>query len=185
MKRSTKLKLVIMGLSPIALSACSEKPVEMLTYKTLDECASDRYYNRAQCKTKFAKVAKEHRAGAPMYKRKNECESDFGRSRCNTLGRFYSPMIAAYLLPLPRQKGNYYGGMGGIAQPLYTSRDDAGYYRTGDNQRMGKSSQSGKISTAASKTRAPSVKTTTVARGGFGSQAAARGSWGGSRSFGG
>lgn len=188
MKRSKTLKLAVMSLSPIALTACGDKPVDMLVYKTLDECSRDGYYSPDQCRAEFDKALYAHRIGAPMYLRLKECEADFAPNRCEYLGRFYSPRIAAYMLPLPRERqneDNYYGGSGGSSQPLYTSRDDYGYYRTGDNSRVGKSSQSGKVTTTVSKTRAPSIKTTTVSRGGFGSQAAARGSWGGSKSFGG
>jgi len=184
MKRSKKLTLAVMGLTPIVLTACSEKPVDMLVYKTLNECSSDVYYNSRQCKTEFDKALRTHRSGAPMYRNAASCEGDFGKSRCENLGRFYSPRIAAYMIPMPRKQGQpYYGG---IAQPLYTTRGGGGSYRTGDNYEIGKSSQRGKISTSASKARAPSVKTKTIARGGFGSQAAVRGSWGGGgKSFGG
>jgi len=184
MKRSKKLTLAVMGLAPIALTACSEKPVDMLVYKTLAECSSDVYYNQKECKSEFDKALKTHRSAAPKYQKLSACESDFGRNRCDSMGNFYLPMIAAYMLPVPNinRSGGYYGG--GFGQPLYRTRGGGGY-RTGDNYEIGKSNKSGKISTVPSKTKAPSVKTKTVSRGGFGSQAAARGSWGGGKSFGG
>jgi len=185
MKRSKKLTLAVMGLAPIALTACSEKPVDMLVYKTLSECSSDVYYNEKACKTEFDKAQKTHRSAAPKYKKLSACESDFGRNSCNSMGSLYLPMIAAYMLPLPgknRSAGGYYGG--GFGQPLYRTRGGGGF-RTGDNYEIGKSRQSGKVSTVPSKTKKPTIKTRTVSRGGFGSQAAARGSWGGGRTFGG
>ena len=184
MKRSKKLTLAVMGLAPIALTACSEKPVDMLVYKNLAECSGDVYYNEKQCKTEFDKALKTHRSAAPKYKKLSACESDFGRNSCSSMGSLYLPMIAAYMLPVPNvsRSGGYYGG--GFGQPLYRTRGGGGY-RTGDNYEIGKSRQSGKVSTAPSKTKKPSIKTKTVSRGGFGSQAAARGSWGGGRTFGG
>ncbi|HED39436.1 MAG TPA: DUF1190 domain-containing protein [Chromatiales bacterium] len=184
MKRSRKLTLAVMGLAPIALTACSEKPVDMLVYKTLNECGSDVYYSPQACKTEFDKALKTHRSAAPRYAKLSACESDFGRNRCESMGRFYLPMIAAYMLPVPEQhrSGGYYGG--GFGQPLYRTRG-GNSYRTGDNYEVGRSGKSGKISTVPSRTKAPSIKTKTVSRGGFGSQAAARGSWGGGKGFGG
>lgn len=182
MKRSKKLTLAVMGLAPIALTACSEKPVDMLVYKTLAECSSDVYYDEKGCRSEFDKALKTHRSSAPKYKKLSACESDFGRNRCDSMGSFYLPMIAAYMLPVPnKSSGGYYGGYG---QPLYRTRG-GGSYRTGDNYEIGKSGRSGKISTVPSKAKKPSVKTKTVSRGGFGSQAAARGSWGSGRTFGG
>jgi len=189
MKRSKKIKLTIMGLSPLALTACSDKPVDMLVYKTLDECASDRYYSMDQCEIEFKKAVSERHKTSPKYKYLSDCESDFGRNRCVDRGAIYTPIPSAYMLPIPRshqREENYYGGSGGISQPIYTSRDDYGHYRTGDNQKVGQSGQTGRISTSTSRTKSPSIKSTTVSRGGFGSQASARGSWGsGGRSFGG
>jgi len=185
MKRSKKLTLAMMGLAPIVLTACSEKPVDMLVYKTLAECSSDVYYSEKACKTEFDKAQKTHRSAAPKYKKLSACESDFGRNRCASMGSSYLPLIAAYMLPIPNKSssGGYYGG--GFGQPLYRTRGGSGGYRTGDNYEIGKSNKSGKVSTVPSKTKKPSVKTKTVGRGGFGSQAAARGSWGGGKSFGG
>jgi len=185
MKRSKKLTLAVMGIVPIALTACSEKPVDMLVYKTLAECSSDVYYSEKECKTEFDKAQKTHSSTAPKYKNLSACESDFGRNRCESTGSLYLPLIAAYMLSVPNRSGGagYYAG--GFGQPLYRTRGSSGGYRTGDNYEIGKSNRSGKISTVPSKTKKPSIKTKTVSRGGFGSQAAARGSWGGGKSFGG
>ena len=71
------------------------------------------------------------------------------------------------------------GGSLVATQPLYRSRDDSRNFRTGDNQKV--SGKTGVTRVAGHTTRAPSTKTRTIRRGGFGS--AARASAGRFRSF--
>ena len=68
---------------------------------------------------------------------------------------------------------------GARTQPLYRSRDDRTNFRTADNRKVG--STVGRAQISKSATKAPSVKTRTVSRGGFGSAARATSR----RSFGG
>ena len=71
--------------------------------------------------------------------------------------------------------GSMLGGRSGVAaQPLYRSTDDAKSYRTADNKKVG--TQVGKTQVARSATRAPSMKSSTVSRGGFGARARSFGS---------
>ncbi len=64
-------------------------------------------------------------------------------------------------------------GSGVAAQPLYRSSDDRTNYRTADNRKVGPAK--GFTTVARSATRTPSVKTSTVSRGGFGASARAGG----------
>ena len=61
--------------------------------------------------------------------------------------------------------------------PLYLG--SGGYYRTGSYDRIGSSYKQGKVVVNKSATVKPTLKSTTMKRGGFGSRSAARGSWGG------
>ncbi len=61
--------------------------------------------------------------------------------------------------------------------PLYLG--SGGYYRTPSYEKMGSGYKQGKVSTSKEKTVKPSLKSTTMKRGGFGTRSAARGSWGG------
>ena len=166
-----------MGLSPFVLSACGERPVETLIYETTEQCAKDKYYDLSRCQSEYDKALKNHTQYAPRYSKRRDCEYDFGSHACEQSGSQYLPKMSAFMLPMP--VGNAYRGSV-VSQPLYTSRDDYFRYRTVGNRTVGKVGQTGKVATTASKTAAPKVRTKTVSRGGFGSQAAARGGWGSS-----
>ena len=100
----------------------------------------------------------------------------------------FMPMMMGYMMGSMMS-----GGRGMRAQPLYRSRDDYKNFRTGDNQKIG--NKTGITRVAKGLTRAPSTKTRTIRRGGFGSAARAATSrfsrmgrfrrFGGFRSFGG
>ena len=70
---------------------------------------------------------------------------------------------------------------GRATQPLYRSNDDRGNFRTGDNQKV--AGKTGITQVPAQVAKAPTTKTSTIRRNGFG--ASARAFTGGSSSFGG
>lgn len=177
MKRSKQLKLVVMGLSPFVLSACGERPVDALIYETVEQCAGDKYYDLSRCQAEHDKALSNHAKYAPRYKSRYDCEYDFGSHACDSSGAQYTPKMSAFMMPMPVGSSRY-GSV--VSQPLYTSRDDFSRYRTTTNSTVGTVGQVGKTATTASKASTPKVRTTTVSRGGFGSQAAARGGWGSS-----
>ena len=66
------------------------------------------------------------------------------------------------------------GRTGAASQPLYRSKDDKNSFRTADNKKVGNTI--GRTQVARSSTRAPSMKSSTVSRGGFGARARSFGS---------
>lgn len=77
------------------------------------------------------------------------------------------PLMVGYMM------GKGSGSSSMVGQPLYRSADDPNNFRTADNKRVGGTTGLTKIGSSA--TRAPSVKSYTVARGGFGSRGSASG----------
>lgn len=171
MKRSKSIALVTMGASAIVLSACEEPQVDALVFDTLQQCLADQDLTREQCEANYQEALKRHVVAAPKYTSRDACEADFGAENCEQApqrtqsgGSVFMPLMMGYMM------GSMLGGRAGVVpQPLYRSADDSKTYRTADNRKVG--TTTGKTQVARSATRAPSVKTSTVARGGFGASA--------------
>jgi len=176
MKRSKTIALVMMSASTIALTACDEPRVDAAVYDSVQQCIDDSKFSQIspeQCEAQFAAASKQHAKVAPKYTSQADCEADFGNGQCETApyqtrsgGSVFMPLMMGYMMG--RMMGN-----GVAAQPLYRSSDDRANYRTADNRKVGPAK--GFTTVARSATRAPSVKTSTVSRGGFGSRARAGG----------
>lgn len=179
MKRSKSIGLVTMGVSVIALTACEEPQVDALVFDTLQQCLADQDLTREQCETNYNDARNRHVATAPKYTSQQACEADFGSAQCEQApqrtqsgGSVFMPLMMGYMM------GSMIGGRSGVvSQPLYRSADDSKTYRTADNKKVG--TTTGKTQVARSATRAPSTKTSTVSRGGFGARARTTGFAGG------
>ena len=179
MKRSKSIGLVTMGVSVIALTACEEPQVDALVFDNLQQCLADQDLTREQCETNYSEARNRHVATAPKYTSQQACEADFGSTQCEEApqrtqsgGSVFMPLMMGYMM------GSMLGGRSGVvSQPLYRSADDSKTYRTADNKKVG--TTTGKTQVAKSATRAPTMKTSTVSRGGFGTRARTTGFAGG------
>ena len=183
MKRSRTLTLALMSATALTLAAC-DNPEEVGVFETVEQCATQDGFNIDACEANMKQAQAEHVRVAPKYTSAADCEADFGTEQCETApqkttsgGSVFMPLMMGYMM------GNMLGGRSGAAtQPLYRSKDDPKNFRTGDNQKV--SGKTGISKVPGQVARAPSTKTSTIKRGGFGS--AARASSGGvRRSFGG
>jgi uncharacterized protein YgiB involved in biofilm formation len=176
MKRSKSIALVMMSASTIALSACDEPTVDAAVFDTLEQCISDPVISESQCRSEFAVAKQQHVKAAPKYTSKTDCEADFGAAQCEQApqrtqsgGSVFMPLMMGYMMGSMLS-----GGRRGVAsQPLYRSTDDPKNYRTADNKKIG--GKTGATKVAQSAARSPSVKTSTVSRGGFGARARSTG----------
>jgi uncharacterized protein YgiB involved in biofilm formation len=176
MKRSKTIALVMMSASTIALSACDEPTVDAAVFDTLEQCISDPVISESQCRSEFAVAKQQHVKAAPKYTSKTDCEADFGAAQCEQApqrtqsgGSVFMPLMMGYMMGSMLS-----GGRRGVAsQPLYRSTDDPKNYRTADNKKIG--GKTGATKVAQSAARSPSVKTSTVSRGGFGARARSTG----------
>lgn len=175
MKRSKKLQLALMSLTPITLTACGESPrfVEMLVYETLEQCASDGFYSRTECAKEFEQAQQLHPKTAPIFDSVVDCSCEYPVMQCNQNGWYYSPDIAAYLLPKPAHMipAAYYlhdGMQGGYAQSLYRRKNDTSSYFTSDDYSVGVLGKSGQVLMSFEATVKPEYKTQVAKRCGFG-----------------
>ena len=184
MKRSKSLKIAMMGVGVLALTAC-EEPQDAAVWENVTQCINNEDFTPEACESEFKKAETEHVRTAPKYVQVSDCEADFGEGNCETApqqttsgGSIFMPMMMGYMM------GSMLGGgrSGVASQPLYRSKDDPKNFRTGDNQKV--SGKTGPTKVGSQVAKAPSTKTRTTQRGGFGA-GAARMSSGKFRSFGG
>lgn len=185
MKTSSQLKLVLMGGASALLIGCGDEPTEALIFMNLEDCLKSPEATPAACSTSYRAALAQHEQTAPRYTTQNDCLGEF--AACQQIqsggGSWFIPMMAGFmaarLLDQDRDRDYHYGysSFGGgryHSQPLYRTLRDADW-STGDNRSVG--SGWGKVKIESSKTWAPK-QSKTLSRGGFGSMASARGSWG-------
>lgn len=193
MKKSKTVKLLLLSAAIAAVSGCNEEqPQEMHVFKDVDDCVNSKMLTADQCKAAFEQAVKENENASPKYNSRQLCEQEFGVGQCQPRttqsGDVFMPMMAGFMAARiidsidDNNRDRYYGGYGSVTpQPLYRSSSDYSSYRTAGNYNVGN------VGSTASKTVSvkPSVVTSSVkSTGGFGTQAAARASWGGSSSGG-
>ena len=177
MRRSKKLRLAILGVTPLALLGCGKPSQQALVYNSIESCVKDGMISEAACKVEYNKAWQHHLMNAPKYQSKENCEQDFSATTCQQLANGkYIPSMEGFMLERSQQRG---GGSSFTVIPLYLG--SGGYFRTGSYDRIGSSYKQGRTTVSSSDDRKvqPTLRSTTMKRGGFGSRSAARGSWGG------
>jgi len=175
MKRSKTISLALMGVCPFVLTACSEPEQEALIYPSAQACIDDGKLEALKCEEEYAGAIKEHERTAQKYTSYADCVSNLGQGQC------YQPQGSSYFMPL--MAGYMMGRMGGMgmggqwrgASPVYHPQNDPNSWRTSDGRNLG--SGQGRVMVPASATK-PKISAAARSRGGFGSQGAARSSWG-------
>ena len=169
MKRWNSISAVmLMGVSVIALSACDEPKVDAAVFDNLQQCIDDPGLPREQCEQSFREARSRHAAVAPKYSSEKDCQADFGAGKCERApyrtsggGSVFMALMMGYMM------GSFIGGRRSlVSQPLYRSAGEPKTYRTANNRKVG--STTGRTRVASSATRRPSVKSSTLSRGGFG-----------------
>jgi uncharacterized protein YgiB involved in biofilm formation len=170
MKRWNTASVVgVVGISVIVLGACEEAKVEGAIFDNLQQCIDDRSIPTNQCEQSFKEARNQHASVAPKYTSEQDCQADFGNGKCeqapyrsSTGGSIFMPMMAGYMM------GSMLGGRRSsiFSQPLYRSASDPKTYRTANNRSAGVST--GRTLITRSAASRPSVKSSTIRRGGFG-----------------
>jgi uncharacterized protein YgiB involved in biofilm formation len=169
-RRNTFSVGLVMGASLLVLSACGEPQVEVSVYESVEQCKRESLGDPDKCESNFNEAKAQHAAVAPKYATKEDCAADFGAEKCEKApyqtssgGSVFMPLMAGYMMGSLLRGGR--SGFG--SQPLYRSASSPGTFRTADNKSAG--SATGRTQVAKSATSRPSVKSTTMRRGGFGS----------------
>lgn len=175
MKRSSSIALIMISTSALALSACDEPQVDAEIYTSLGECARESQMSDADCREGYLQARRQHGEVAPKYASREECVADFGENNCETSsyrteqgGSVFMPLMMGYMM------GRVLSGGSVAPQPLYRTAGDSSTFRTADNRTVGRSTGPVRVASAAAK--APSAKSSTISRGGFGATARASGS---------
>jgi len=169
MKVLNLFRLALLSVTAPILVACGETQEDVLVYSSVEACISAGQQDEAVCRAEFEKAQQLHSEVAPRYSSASQCYSDFGYDRCRqSRSSVWLPFMMGYMLA-PR------GGPAYIStQPLYRPSSDPNGYYTGREGRIGRVSANGRTKVATSKASRPTVRTRTVARGGFGARAAGR-----------
>jgi uncharacterized protein YgiB involved in biofilm formation len=180
------LRPLAIGVAAAIMSGCSDgEQVKMV--KSPEDCASSTELNLEQCEAAYKKALAEAERTGPKYSSMRSCEAEFGAGQCTQLGSSstFMPLMAGFLVgqALSNRNESYYGSY----NPVYRySRPYSSFNNRimmADGTVIGDhGEQSYSVSKSNLKPK-PSV-TRTVSRGGFGSVASAKSSWGGGRSGG-
>jgi len=170
MKKSKTISLVLLGGTSLALAGCDDgPPSDAKFFSSLNECTA--HYSEAQCKDAVQQAEQQHVAQAPKFAQKEECEGQFGPGNCETremrtegggMGSFFMPMMMGYMM------GNMMGNM--FRGPVYRDRAGTAFTNAPNGKSYNVGSFAGGSGRAATFNRGA---ITQVARGGFGSSAAA------------
>ncbi|PJK04776.1 hypothetical protein CO612_05610 [Lysobacteraceae bacterium NML71-0210] len=179
MKRSRTMALVLMGTSPLWLSACSsdEPRVEEGLYTSVEACVQQTG-DRESCQSALAEAEKSHQQNAPRYATREACVEAHGEGQCQATsersGSMFMPILAGYMMGR-MMNGNKVAGLqsspafrnksGGWERPARA--DERGVYRAGNIGRA-----------ASAPIQVQPNQAPTVSRGGFGGDSDRRSSGG-------
>lgn len=124
MKRSRRLRLMLMGPVSVLLAACGDDPEQAAVYDTVDECVKGGVYTEQACRSALENARGQHLQSAPRFASSYQCEQTYGPGRCENYamsggqsgqsGSVWLPAMAGYLVG---QALN--GGQGWRGEPLY------------------------------------------------------------------
>lgn len=177
MKRSKTLRLTIMATAPLVVSGCADSSNEALVYPDVASCARGGVVSESVCQYQYNQAWQEHLRAAPRYKTEEQCEQDFTTGCQQVSSGEYIPTMQGFMMAGQGTSGR---GSSFTVIPLYLG--SGGFFRTGTYDRVSSGYKQGRVTVdnnVLSKPSKPSLKSTTMSRGGFGSRSAARGSWGG------
>lgn len=180
---SPRLKPLVLAIAALTLASCSSNEEEVIIVQSVEDCQDKTELNFEQCEAAYAKAMAEAQRTGPRYRSESECEAEFGARQCrrNESGSFM-PFMAGFIVSnlLSNDRSYPYNPVFHY-QNSRSSNDNR--FMTSDGMVLGRPGRdSYKVSPSSLKSK-PSV-TRTVSRGGFGSKASAKSSWGGGKSRG-
>ena len=135
--------------------------------KLCRKCLANGDVDRSQCEADFKAAKEQHAKVAPKYTSQADCEADFGAEQCESApyqtqsgGSVFMPLMMGYMM------GSMMSGRGrriAAVVPLKRCRSEE-FPDGGQESRVIRSRA---LKVARSATRTPSMKSSTVSRGGF------------------
>jgi uncharacterized protein YgiB involved in biofilm formation len=194
MKRTRTIRLVLMGISPLILSACNPsvqggrpQPGEERLYPNADACIASGDFSRADCNAAFAAALEEHQKSAPSFATRAECAQQYGDRSCAEVSSGASGSLAgseatdnetqtSHSSFMPFMAGMLMGRAfnNGYARPAYTDSNKQTVRPGAGNYWSGGSNPVRQPGAPTSLPPPPQGKIVTQARSGFGSNNTAR-----------
>ena len=185
------IKPLLAAIAGIGLVGCSSKEEVSIAY-SIDDCADNTSLTEAQCEVAYRNALMEAERSSPKFVDLNDCEANYGFNNCtqDNNGWFMPALVGFVVAEVIDEVGDAFERR--HYSPVYRNRDrdlvfsDGGAISYGGHGKyqIPKGSNAPKT-----KVKKPYPKgTKTLSRGGFGSTASAKSSWGGgksSRSWGG
>lgn len=171
-----------LGVAAAALVGCAPKE-EVKVVSSIEDCVDNTRLDEQQCEAAYKKALAEAERTGPKYRRERLCESEF--DSCQQTGSgMWMPLMTGFMVASMLDNRDRHHG---YYNPVYRySRPHSNYYNrlmTADGEVIGRYGRSS-YTVDRSSTRSKPTVTRTVSRGGFGSVASAKSSWGGGRSGG-
>jgi uncharacterized protein YgiB involved in biofilm formation len=177
--------------APIALavlSGCSESTSDQHNAKYLkiiDECQSETELSVAQCEAAYQTAVAKAQSEMPRYSNMNECGQYYGECRRSSNGDFFVPLMAGYLAAsMMDDLGRSYRSSYYDSHRYYRNRPSSttiiNNYSTNSSSNSYSTNNSSSNVTKSTPTKPKPIVTKTSSRGGFGSKAASKSSWGSS-----
>lgn len=166
MKKSSSIRLVLIGGASVALAACDDGGLpskDARFYPSVNECAAD--LGAKACEDAKAAADKTQIAQAPRFSQKQQCEQEFGAGNCESrqeagTGSFFMPMMMGYMV------GSMMSG-GRFSQPVYRGPGNSAVMPSG-----GRMLDVGRFDGPGARPAfRPAAQVAPVSRGGFGSTA--------------
>jgi len=184
-QRGSALKPLAVAVAASGLAACGGSSQEALIYQDAAHCKTENPNRSQDCEVAYQEALKTAAESGPKYSSNNACQHDFGNYNCQQYStggnNWFVPLVSGFMLAkvIDHATGNYYYR----GAPLYTSGSPySPYYNrwtTVDGWDYGYR-RYGSVRTS-TKAFDPKPKVSkTISRGGFGSKAATKSSWGGS-----
>ncbi len=183
--RRPEFKPLMLAVAGITLSGCSSHEEVRVAY-SIQDCADNTSLTVEQCELAYQQAVMESSQSAPKYIDQNDCETDHGFNNCRQDSNgWFMPALAGFVIAEvidevgdAMERRHY--------SPVYRNRDRDLVMSDGSSVAYGGSGQY-TIGKGTNKPK-PVVKkpqpkaTKTLSRGGFGSTASAKSSWGGGKS---
>lgn len=174
------LKPLTLAIASITLAACGEKEEQVQIVSSVEDCTANTSLTLAQCEVAYQQALEEAARTGPRYTSQAACEIEFGYDQCNRTSQgFFMPFMAGYMVSNLLNSASY------AYNPVYHYRNGRSSYNDrmmmADGTVLGRAGQRS-YSVAQSNLKPKATPTRTVSRGGFGSIASAKSSWGGGKS---
>ena len=163
------------------LVSCSGGKEEAYVASNAQDCADNTELTLEQCEVAYKQALAESEKTAPRYKSRNACEQEFGSNQCyqsNNSSGIFMPLMAGYLIGSLMDR-SHYNPVYGYSGSNYGLRNN---YVLSDGTSIG-SRHKKYVHVNKNDVRTSKPKQTkTISRGGFGSSASAKSSWGTTKS---